>query len=393
MRKLAYIYDHRYYVSDGVVYSSGALTVSTWDRFLPVFDELTVFGTLKTADESKVRNLNQVSREKVAFVSLDYVDTPQKLLRNIFLPDPKLAPLIDDFDAVVVRVPGNLSTNAFWLARKRGIPVGIEVVGCPWDSYWNYGNLAGKLLAPLMWFQLRRITYAAGYSIYVTENFLQTRYPTRGKWINASNVDLELPAESILQSKKKLLCDLTEFRIGLMGSFDVRYKGHTELLKALAKIKPVLPPFRVELVGPGDSAWIVALAKELGLISHLSIIGKIPSGDPVMEWLDGLHLYVHPSKQEGLPRSVIEAMSRACPVLASSVAGIPELLQPEFMHRPGDYAQLAIQLEKVIDNRDNLYSVGADNYQKAKEYDRNVLEKRRADFWTSFAVSEIHSID
>ena len=46
----------------------------------------------------------------------------------------------------------------------------------------------------------------------------------------------------------------------------------------------------------------------------------------MFEWLDDMDLYIQPSLQEGLPRAVVEAMSRGLPALGAHTGGIPELL-------------------------------------------------------------------
>ena len=65
----------------------------------------------------------------------------------------------------------------------------MEVVGCPWDAYWNY-SLKGKIVAPFATYMMKRRVKSAPFVLYVTNKFLQKRYPTKGKKINCSNVEL-----------------------------------------------------------------------------------------------------------------------------------------------------------------------------------------------------------
>ena len=65
----------------------------------------------------------------------------------------------------------------------------IELVGCAWDSFWNHG-LAGKILAPYLFMRTKREVKRAPFVVYVTSEFLQKRYPTRGVNTNISNVKL-----------------------------------------------------------------------------------------------------------------------------------------------------------------------------------------------------------
>ena len=384
--KLAYIYDHRYYKYKNEIYSSGALTESLWDRFLNGFDSITVYGNIIQASQKEIQNLNRVNHPNVDFIDVGYIRNLKDFVYGLFIDKLNFKTELQKYDAVVIRVPGEISFNAFRIAKKINKPIGLEVVGCPWDAYWNYGTIKARLLAPIAYFRMKNIVKKSTHSVYVTQNFLQQRYPTNGKSINASNVETKIPKSDIVETKRKHLSKKKgKIKIGLMGSTNVQYKGHKELLRAIAIIKNDIPEFQIEFTGPGDNGWVLKLVKDLNLESQVVFNGKLPSGKPILDWLDVLDLYVHPSKQEGLPRSVIEAMSRACPVLASSVAGIPELLNPEFLHKPGDYKKLANDLKKVLSNKEILLNMSYSNYQKSKEYDMGILDIRRKKFWSEFA--------
>lgn len=386
-KQLAYIYDHRYLKHNDEIYSSGALTHTLWSRFLSGFETVTVFGNIIEADKEDVSNLNSVCHPKVNFVDIGYMTSLKEFVYGIFKDDKSLKKALKKYDAVIIRIPGEISYNAFRIAKILNKPIGLEVVGCPWDAYWNYGNIKAKLLAPIAYFRMKNIVRQSTHTVYVTQEFLQQRYPTHGKSINASNVEIKIPTSDILETKKTyLIRNKNKIRIGLMGSTNVKYKGHYEVLKALALIKNKVPDFQIEFTGPGDNDWVRKFATELKLKDNVVFNGKLPSGKPIIDWLDGLDLYVHPSKQEGLPRSVIEAMSRACPVLASSVAGIPELLNSEFLHQPGDYKKLAEDLKRVLCNNETLLSMSQSNYQKSRDYDKDILDLRRKKFWSEFAA-------
>ena len=171
----------------------------------------------------------------------------------------------------------------------------------------------------------------------------------------------------------------------MSGSAKVRYKGHEELLRAIARVRDSLPAFRIEMIGPGDTTWIKKLAISLNLEEHLILKGKLRAGKEVTNWLESLDIYVHPSKQEGLPRSVIEAMSKGLPVLASSVAGIPELIESKYLHKPGDYTTLGKQLISVLLDPSIRKDMSQTNFSVSKKYDSSILESQRQAFWKRFA--------
>ena len=384
MAKLAYINDHRYLRHRGKIYSTGSMTNEVWERFIPAFEEIVVFSSVSEASEEDIDSLNEVTHDKVSFIDVGYISGVKEFFINYFFLNKTLIAEIKRCDAAVARVPGNISFNATRICEKYNIPLGLEVVGCPFDAYWNYGRVSGKLLAPIAYFSMRACVKRANHLVYVSKVFLQSRYPAAGKEINASNVNIK----SIIDSAKvNISLGQSVFRIGLMGSMNVGYKGHVELMKALASIKDALPPFRVEFVGPGSGEWCKKIAKDLGLVDEVGVLGKLRSGEPVIEWLDSLDLYVHPSRQEGLPRSVIEAMSRGRPVLASSIAGTPELISPNYLHKPGDWRSLAKQLLDVVSSVDKRREMSRANLEVSKCYQANVLSAKRRDFWLDFKSS------
>lgn len=387
--KILFVHDHRFFKHEGYYYSSGGLPSKVWRRYLSAFENLTVVGRdggeLSSNDSIK-DTYSLSSEDNVNFELLPNNSNIKSFLFGDLETKKSTKELILRHDALIARLPSQLGKMFVKEAIKQDKAYAIEVVGCPWDSYWNYGNLKGKLVAPIEYITMRRIVKRADFVLYVTKFFLQNRYPSRGQAVNASNVEIEATPSEIVANKVNELQRVKDFyRIGLMGSSNVKYKGHEEILRAIALIKNNIPNIKLELTGSGETDWIMKLATELNIESMIIINGKIPSGTPVLNWLDTLDLYVHPSKQEGLPRSVVEAMSRGCPVLASSVAGIPELINLEYLHKPGDYKKLAKDLKKVLNNKNILMKMSMSNHQKSKEYNKNILDNRRKHFWSDFA--------
>ena len=97
--------------------------------------------------------------------------------------------------------------------------------------------------------------------------------------------------------------------------------------------------------------------------------------------MDEADIYIQPSLQEGLPRSMIEAMSRGCVCLGARTAGIPELINDEFVFRRKSVKDIAKYIKKVCEDTDIEYECMR-NYQKAKEYEDTVLQKRRNAFYS-----------
>ena len=94
--------------------------------------------------------------------------------------------------------------------------------------------------------------------------------------------------------------------------------------------------------------------------------------------LDSADIYVQPSRLEGLPRAVVEAMGRALPVIGTRVGGIPELLPVSRLYAPGDVRSLARIIESLTP--EVMAGDARRNFAKAGEYASDVLNARRNAF-------------
>jgi glycosyltransferase involved in cell wall biosynthesis len=94
-----------------------------------------------------------------------------------------------------------------------------------------------------------------------------------------------------------------------------------------------------------------------------------------LSWLDKIDLYIQPSVTEGLPRALIEAMSRACPSIGSMVGGIPELLDSKYLFHKKNVEELLNMLSEI--NTNNRLLMAAENFKKAQDFNHETLETQR----------------
>ncbi len=93
--------------------------------------------------------------------------------------------------------------------------------------------------------------------------------------------------------------------------------------------------------------------------------------------LDQADLFVLPSRQEGLPRALLEAMARALPAIGSTAGGIPELLPPEDLVAPADIGALAAKIAEVLTDPARLQAMSARNLAKARGYRDQLTSRHR----------------
>lgn len=387
--KLAFFHDVRLYKdSNGVYYTSSSFGYEVWTRYLSVFDELIVVSRseLLTDEQQKTRYAVS-SGDGVVFVSVPNLASlsvkkhleARRIIRKV----------LQNADCAIMRLPSSVGRMACTEAIRLHKPWAVEVVGCAWDALWGHGSLAGKMLALPKFLQSRYYVKKASHVLYVTERFLQSRYPFRGiSTTHCSNVEIAVPADEVLARRLQRIetrFGVVPIRIGMIGSLNVAYKGHGTAIRMLHVLnKRRTNAFELVCLGEGNPNRWRELAKELGVADNVTFCGVLPSGQGVLEWLDNIDLFIIPSFAEGLPRVLVEAMSRACPAVGSTAGGIPELLGPEYLHKPGDYTHLAALVERITRDKGEMEKCAKVNFACSKKYTKEVLDKRRTQFWTNF---------
>lgn len=390
--KLVYCHDNIYQqCPDGHVYSPGQFPYEYFLTFLEDFDHVQVVGR-GVGLNTDINKLNISSGPNVSFTLLPNINTPKNRLKYGRAASKRLKEIIKEADAVVIRAVSDIGWIAFKHARAMKKPIAMEMAACAWDSTWNHGNKLGKIYAPIRYLRDRHITAKSHYVMYVSQNFLQRRYPTNAETETVSNVRINIPNEDVIQKrltaiKSKTEKDTRPQLIGLIGNLDNRIKGVADAIEALKKVETQKPgSFIFKHLGPGDPAPYQKLAKDLNMEHCIHFDGMLQSGDAVLNWLRQLDLYIQPSYQEGVPRATIEAMSMACPVIASTAGGIPELLNPKWLIKPGDISHLAELILAMLDSTPCQYQAGTENYVKSLEYTNDKLAPKRKRFWNAFCT-------
>ena len=123
----------------------------------------------------------------------------------------------------------------------------------------------------------------------------------------------------------------------MVGSFEQMYKAPDVLLDAFCRCISLGLDLQLVLVGDGRHRQsLKSRARRFNLGDRIQFLGWLPAGEAVRHELDRADVFVLPSRVEGLPRAMVEAMARGLPCIGSRVGGIPELLHPEDMVPPGD---------------------------------------------------------
>jgi glycosyltransferase involved in cell wall biosynthesis len=391
--------EHRFSLApDGSVWTKIAFDYEFWERYLTAFDAVQIVARAAINANIKDR-FRRVTGHQVQFWPIPFYLGPEQFLMKRHKIRAALHAGVEKKDALLCRVGSPLADELLPMFWKTGRPYGLEVVGDPQEAMGP-----GTIHHPFRRFfqarasrMLRRQCSQAVGVAYVTRETLQRKYPCPAHSVGISDVaQLDFTStskvfttnySSISWNEDDFAREYRQFhddkrpRIIFVGSLAQMYKGPDVLLKAVKFLMPELDP-RVVIIGDGKHRpELEETAAKLGIASQVEFLGELPSGKRVRDHLDQATLFVMPSRTEGLPRALIEAMARALPCIATRVGGIPELLHEEDMVASEDYAGLAKKIREVISAPERLSRMSRRNLERAQEFRPEVLEKRRTEFY------------
>lgn len=365
--KAVFVHDHKFKQNKSIFYSNGGITDVVLSFYTSIFDNIDFFARIEKSDN--VSNMSSVTNDNV-------------LLFDGFRNQKSLIEKIKENNCIILRLPSMLGELAAFCARRNNKLYLVEMVGCPWDSYWNH-SFKGKIVAPIMWFLTRLATKNASYVAYVSESFLQKRYPTNGKILACSDVQIKKTSESVLNERLEKIQNMKRpVVLGTVAGIDVRYKGQQYVIKAIAKLKKEGYCFKYRLVGTGGREYLKKIAEKYSVSDCVEFCGALPH-DEIFEFMDDIDIYIQPSLQEGLPRSVVEAMSMACPVTGANTGGIPELVNPDYVFKRKSVNAICKTL-KLMYNEKVLKEEAERSFKRAKDFDSDKLQKIREDFYRKY---------
>ena len=361
-----------------------------WERYLKVFDSITVCTRCRhVVDKEQVKGIDKVTGECVHFddrvgMFLGPDAFFSKKIWSILRED------IQSHDGVIIRLDSFMGLMAVRECRKQNKPYIIECVGCAWDSFWNHG-IAGKILAPFLFAQMKMAIKNAPYVIYVTKKFLQGRYPTKGRNTNISNV--ALPAIEDVVLKERLIRIDTKDRdkkhLMTLANVGIRYKGFQFVIHALGIIKKQTGKcdYVYHIVGEGDQTYLREQADKAGVTECIVFHGPVKHEQVFNLLKNDVDIYIQPSLQEGLPRAMIEAMSCALPCIGSDVAGIPELIQSDYIYKRS--RNMSKQIASILEsfNKKKMKDASKYNFETSKNYASELLTERRTKFLIEYKKS------
>jgi glycosyltransferase involved in cell wall biosynthesis len=366
---------------DGQVWTNGQFPYSFWTRYLTAFEGVRVLARVRDVPElSSARQ--PASGAGVFFLGLPDYTGPRQYVSHAPAVAATTREAVKNGNAVLLRPPSEIAAWVLWHTRKSGRPYAVEVVADPHDVFGP--KAVRHPLRPIFrwWFTraLKRQCANACATAYVTEQALQQRYPSGPDALATHYSDIELPENAFASAPRRPRQNVRR-RVLFVGTLAQLYKAPDVLIDAFATCQPHVDAELVIVGSGGHQLELEARAKALGVADRVHFRGQLTTPVDVRAELDSADLFVLPSRQEGLPRAMVEAMARALPCIGSNVGGIPELLPDEDIVPPDDVLALAFKMTEVLQQPARMQQMSTRNIIKAGEYKDEALNNRRHEFY------------
>ncbi|HUE97719.1 MAG TPA: glycosyltransferase family 4 protein [Anaerolineales bacterium] len=247
-----------------------------------------------------------------------------------------------------------------WLVKKiYGIPYVISLRGGDVPGFRPYDfHIYHRLMAPFL-----RIIWRNASAVVANSNGLRSL-------ANTFDSGFEIPVISNgvdLEAYKMADRDWSFPRLLSVGRI-VHQKGLDLAMRALGGLKDFHWEWRIAGDGPQMDA-LQSLAKELGIAERIVFLGW-QSREQVMECYQQANVFLFPSRHEGMPNAMLEAMASGLPVIASCVAGSEELVidgETGYLVPSEEIDLLRARLRKILKDATLRRQMGSASRQHAEE--------------------------
>lgn len=374
-----------YRTPDGKVWCKTIYGYDFWIRYLAVFDDITVISRLDNANNDMVKGWLRSDGPHVRFVSMPMIRGQKGYITHF--PSFFIAAFKASVksNCAIIRLPSLPATFVeliYELIRK---PYVLEVVADPRNAYKD-DPMAAKILSYL----LKRACFHANGVSYVTQFALQNDYPCKARMQTSQDEKYFESYYSSIILRKNFFSTPRAYgtmhnKIRLIhtaNNINNEVKGHDVVIKVVKKLFDAGINATITFIGDGKRRpELEHMAESLGIGNRVQFTGLLSSPDEVREKLLKADLFIFPTKAEGLPRAVIEAMAVGLPCLSTPVNGIPELLQPQYMFDPMDVDGFVNAIRQLISNPEEMSRMSRMNINKALEYEYEILDERRCRFY------------
>lgn len=354
------------------------------NRYLNVFEQLRIAARCQYLDSIDTSKYYRIENPSVEVYPLVFFRGALQYFKKYSEIKRKLISVCTGCNVAILRLPSTVAFAAWKHVLENKLPYIVEVVFDPFDGFLSENNLFHKVLWYILYRRQKKACALANGVSCVTRDYLQRRYYPIGinKFVSHySSVELSTdfyfhPRHYPVKKQFKII------HVANQVSYKGR-KGHVELIRAVKILRNNGLDVCVNFVGADYNGGIQRLKEfsiELGVKEYVHFLGFL-SQNELRDILLNSDVAALPTKAEGLPRVVIEAIATALPCVTTRVSGNPELIQDEFLIDYDDVDSLVQKLESLITNPVLYEAASLHNFENSREYESYKLTERRNLFY------------
>lgn len=388
--RLLVVSDYYMYECDGKYYFESQEKCDFFHRYLRVFESVKLATRcIKETTPKNTRILLNDSR--IDYIPIPDFHGPKEYLKSYFAVARSVSSLPDDCDAAILQLPSTVAMHASRYVIKSGIPYATEVVYDAEDGWRSETSPVKRFLWKRIDNKMRKICAGADGVACVTEHYLQKHYFSFKDNAFKSHYSSLALDKSFYSGKRQypygrtLTIAHTANKIFYEGR-----KGHKESIEAIALLKRQGVVVNIKFAGAfvDDSPQrLKDYANQLGVGQQIQFVGFI-NRQQLDDFLTDADLFVLPTKAEGLPRVLIEAMAKGLPCVTTKVSGNSELVSEDFLVSYSDIEGLAEKIKIIVTDKSNYENQSEINYNKSLSYEASILQQRRDAFYSQLKKTQ-----
>lgn len=376
--------DNYLYRYKGVIYAKSQEEYDLFKRYIRVFDKLRLVGRCSDISELKSTYV-PITDNRIEIITIPMFRGPVQFLKSFFKIKKCINDVYAGVDAGVLRLPSIMGSYIGYGMIRRHIPYITENLYDSQDGYRSSEKITEKLLWRVMDFLQRHLCYRADGVSCVTQYYMQRRYYSKKKDCFSSHYSTLALFPDFYSQERTFPSQKTSYSIVHIANPVVTNgrKGHEQMIQMLSNVNNRGLDVKAFFIGGGPGNEINKLkdlASKYNVADKIYFLGYLSKAE-IHKYLLESDLYVMPTKAEGLPRVVIEAMSVGLPCISSRISGLPELLDEHFLTEYYDVDTLSNLVVELLTTPSLYEKVSKENYEKSKQYEASILEKRRDRFY------------
>ena len=375
--------DEYIYYSRGKYYAGSTERLSFLSRYIRVFDQVKL--ALRCIEENDIKPQRAlIDNPQIEVYPIPIFHGPKEYALTYFKIGRALKYVTDGCDAAILRLPSTIAQRAYSRIVRSGIPYATEIVFDAKDGAETASCIFEKILWRRIDQKMRKICYNADGVSCVTEKYLQHRYFSKKEAHFESHYSTLALSKSFFLAPRMFPTHypLTIAHVDLQIGLHSR-KGTDIIILALEKLKSKGIIVNVKFAGDdwdNSTEAILNFAKEHNVEGQVSCIGFL-TRDKLEQFLNESDLFVLPTKAEGLPRVIIEAIAKGLPTITTPASGNPELIPAEYLVDFYDVKSLALKIETIVTDKIAYEEASKKNFEHSLQYEASILEKRRDAFY------------